>query len=604
MFLNELSQTPNKKLNKLNSMLVEQFGIRIKHSFPNRKKLYSLLEHANMAILKLRDSNKLFQLDPEYAKFLGMKDAIEIMIGEGMYAESPRYMEMKQMLESTVCELMDMGYTVDEATAECMNRYRMDSRFAYDDEYVLPLVVTVAKKYMDEYGKKKNESKDSYEMSHAVLLELAKELGVKLKDSSTYKKIEKTVENFARTSGKSREAVIEFLNGLDEAALLPAIRMFGRKIAESNAFVKARRDAILDGKKEFEVDGKMYKVTGDTSDEVQSMKESNSMQRDYKCVHAKKGTVDVKADSAYAAAKKAAEKWGLKSTAGIDAHLLDVAHTPTESAVNEGMSNTVPIQKGDIFKHKYSPNSIEIVQTNYRMTPVARLTNWVKYTSSNDYMYMTDDKIRKEYKRVEDSVSEGMPSTVAKRKQRFANMSDSEFASSVAHMSDDQLRSLAWSHGYGKNSDQYLKRRQNAQSKDLNENVNVDEAEVVMASRALIDDIQDQVERLGRIMNENLPAIVDKMRTEMGAQAAYGFGQSMNQILSTHLEATKLLKQNMDNLVGKLTGEGDVEDVAMGDTNFDASEDELAQSDQEDELDVNEPAAAGPEQSPLGRAEI
>jgi len=40
----------------------------------------------------------------------------------------------------------------------------------------------------------------------------------------------------------------------------------------------------------------------------------------YTCVHAKKGKTEVEADSSYAAAKKAAEKWGLKSTAGIDAH--------------------------------------------------------------------------------------------------------------------------------------------------------------------------------------------------------------------------------------------------------------------------------------------
>jgi hypothetical protein len=48
--------------------------------------------------------------------------------------------------------------------------------------------------------------------------------------------------------------------------------------------------------------------------------------RPYVCVHAEKGKCEVHADSSYAAVKKAAQKWGLKSTAGIDAHLADVEH--------------------------------------------------------------------------------------------------------------------------------------------------------------------------------------------------------------------------------------------------------------------------------------
>ena len=43
----------------------------------------------------------------------------------------------------------------------------------------------------------------------------------------------------------------------------------------------------------------------------------------YVCVHAKKGKYECKASSPHGAAKKAAEHWGLKSTAGIDAHLAD-----------------------------------------------------------------------------------------------------------------------------------------------------------------------------------------------------------------------------------------------------------------------------------------
>ena len=56
-----------------------------------------------------------------------------------------------------------------------------------------------------------------------------------------------------------------------------------------------------------------------------------SEEKNYVCVHAKKGKYSCKATSSYGAAKKAAEHWGLKSTAGIDAHLADEKKTATES---------------------------------------------------------------------------------------------------------------------------------------------------------------------------------------------------------------------------------------------------------------------------------
>jgi hypothetical protein len=642
MFLQEFNQIPSKKLKKLNRLLNEQFGITVKNTFPSKRKLESLLENANMAILKLKDSNKQFQLDPEYAKFLGIKDAMEVMISEGMYAESPRYMEMKHMLKDTVRELMDVGYTVDEATSECMNRYRMDNRFAFDDEYVLPIVITAVKEYMDDCGSMTYESADAYAMNERLLRELAHVMGVSLKDARAYQQIEEKLNSFARVSGKSKESVIGFLNGLDEAALLAGIQMFGRKIGEANAFVDARRKAIATGEKTFTVGGKEFKVTGDTTDEKDAVVESVLPYDEFK----------------------------------------------------------KPIQKGDTFKHKYSPHSIEIVQPNYRMSPGSRFTNWVKFTSSNDYTYMTDDKIRKEYKQVEGSVSEGMPSSLIKRKQRLSNMSAAEFAAEFASKSDEDLISMAKRHvlepmayvnkrmqgmktpikendtpsdgnwyfvstpddekgsintveqafidgtfwvihntprgaQHGKMANDHVKTLpdntpvhvhtppkgksdgafdikkttlgqldndgifENRFNRTLAEDVDVEQAEVVMAVRALANGVQDQIERIGRMMNEDLPAIVDKMRAEMGASTAYSFAQSVNQLLSGHLESTKAVKLNLDKSIGDLTGE------EMIGTDAEAPQPTLPEEQPEqDEMDVNEPAAAGPEQSPLGRAEI
>jgi len=441
MFLKEFNTSPATKVAKINKVLQEQFGITVKTNFPSKKKLKKVLENTNMALIKLRGTNRKFQLDPDYAKFLGIKDVVETMLEEGMYAKSPVHEAMCEMIRETVHNLMDSGYTMDEASSECMNRYRMDDRFAYDDEYVMPIVITAAKEYMEQYnmgedlaggamgatigntitGMPPHNELSSKNVAEQVLRVLAKEAGVDLVTASSYEAIEEKLNSFAKVSGKSRDAVVGFLNGLDEAALLAGIQMFGRKIGEANSFVDARRKAIAAGEKTFTVGGKEFKVTGDTSDEKKVTKES---------------------------------------------------------------------------------------------------------------------------------------------------------------MFDDILNDM------------------------INEEVDVEQAEVVMAVRALADDVQDQIERIGRMMNEDVPAIADKMRGEMGAQAAQSFVDSVNGLLATHIEATKSVKAGLDSAVGSMTGEEMV--GGLGDTG-ELGTGGLAEPDMPEEepaMDFNEPAAAGPEDEPLGRAEV
>jgi hypothetical protein len=429
MLLNQLNPTPSSKLGKISKVLGEEFGVSFKKAFLPKRKLLELKETANLAVVKLRNSNKKFQLEPEYAKFLGIRDAIDVMLAEGMYAESPAYMEMKGMISDSVRQLMDSGYTMDEACTECMNRYRMDNRFAYDDDTAKTIVIKAAKDYMDECGSgavmASAESIDS-DLNERLLSELAKEIGVEIVDTSSYDAIEEKLAQFAEVSGKSRDSVVGFLNGLEEDAITAGIQMFGRKIGEQNKFTGARKDAIDAGKDEFEVDGETYKVTGD---------------------------------------KK-------------------------------------------------------------------------------------QDKVKEAF--------------------------DSMF--------DDILSDM------------------------INEEVNVEEAEVVMAVRALADDIQDQVERLGRMMNEDLPAIADQVRGEMGGDKAVSFSDNINGLLSQHLEATKAIKSGFDQAVAELSGEGFVAGGAMADTG-DLGGDDLDTGDMglgepEGDLEDNIPASAGPEEEPLGRAEI
>ena len=71
-----------------------------------------------------------------------------------------------------------------------------------------------------------------------------------------------------------------------------------------------------------------------------------------------------------------------------------------------------------------------------------------------------------------EDLDEGMPASVIKSKQRNAEMSDEDFAERYKDKSDDDLRAMAWRHGYGKGSNYYV----NKKKQGLGEQV-IDEAE-------------------------------------------------------------------------------------------------------------------------------
>jgi len=427
MFIREFNPAGKTKIDKINKLLSEQFGVKIGTGFPKKEKLETVREMSNMAIIKLKGTSKQFQLEPEYAKYLGIRDVIDTMLTEGMYAESPAYQSMKQELNDNIIKLMDSGCTNEEAISQCMNDYRKDSRFAYDDDTIKPMLVLMAQRYLDENGcnSESVEHPLSNYLNEYLLSELAKETGVEL-DEKGFGAIEEKLNAFATASGKSRDTVVDFLNGLEEDAVTNGIKFFGAKIAKENKFVKARLDAIKNDEEDFEVDGKKYDITGDTSDEKKQKKES-----------------------------------------------------------------------------------------------------------------MFDDII------------------------------------------DDLL------------------------NEEL-EGTSVEEAEVVMAVRALADDIQDHVERVGRMVNEDIPAIADQMIHEFGADKAAQFKDSAEQTLSTALESAKAAKDGVNELVGSITGEEmNLSSGGLGDLGDDMAEPEMDDLGGDDlDMDINEPAAAGPEEEPLGRAPI
>ena len=95
------------------------------------------------------------------------------------------------------------------------------------------------------------------------------------------------------------------------------------------------------------------------------------------------------------------------------------------------------------------------------------LEGWVaaKITLASDYLNTVREHL--EYQlmsqvqpdSMEFPVAEGaMPQSVIKSKQKYADISDQEFYTAHKDKSEDDLKSMAWRHGYGKGSDHYVNR--------------------------------------------------------------------------------------------------------------------------------------------------
>jgi uncharacterized protein YaaR (DUF327 family) len=580
MFLKEFNLTGQGKINKINAVLQEEYGVSIKSGFPKKQKLEEIKEKSEMAIIKLKTTSKKFQLEPEYAKFLGIKDVVTTMLSEGQYCESPAYNEMKQFLTAEVRRLMDSGCTNEEACSQCMNTYRQDPRWCYDDKHILPIIIKASKDYMDEglagtlggaaigglagalipgadgaasgLGQMSADKlgsmgvtlpadmdlqklggavgatagavaggalDDSVQhnqtpLSELALRGLAEEVGVNIEDVESYDAVANKINVFAGVSGRTTESIVRFLNELDEETLPKGIKYFGAQVAEANRFIKARKDAIKAGKEEFEVYGKVYKVTGDKSQELDEAVSELSNLVEFNFF---KKTADQKVGDAISS---------------VGDTVKDVGKGSVEKLSKLGLD-----KDGEIMKALGKNPGL----TGAGTVGLGALAAYGGY--------------------------KGLKKMFSKKDKK-----ESMFDDIINDMLAEEIES-------------------------------VEEAEVLMAVRALADDIQDHVERLGRMINEDIPAIGDQMVNEFGAQKAQDFKNAVEEILTQALESNKMAKEGLSGLVNGMTGQ------AVNVDNIDSMGVEEPISDPLADLDDvavsdNEPALSGPEEEPLGRAPV
>ena len=137
----------------------------------------------------------------------------------------------------------------------------------------------------------------------------------------------------------------------------------------------------------------------------------------------------------------------------------------------------------------------------------------------------------------------------------------------------------------------------------------LDQAELVLAAKDMVDRLQKMAEDLASMQVEDLMPLTDAMRESFGTEQANAFSASADSVLAAALETIKGTREQMDQAVMVLTGEGAPMNDMMGgemppagdmsDPMADPMGDDMAVP-AEDEFAGDE-AAAGSEGEPLGR---
>jgi len=139
---------------------------------------------------------------------------------------------------------------------------------------------------------------------------------------------------------------------------------------------------------------------------------------------------------------------------------------------------------------------------------------------------------------------------------------------------------------------------------DLSESVitegEVENAELVLAAKDMVDRIQGMLEDVGKMINEDLPPLTDAIRDEMDSTTADSFNSSMSTALQGLLDNLGTARTGADEASRVLVGDAPAEPMGMEEPGeIEAPEMGDDMDDMEDDFGAADAAVGGEE--PMGR---
>ncbi|MDA9374057.1 hypothetical protein N9R43_01610 [bacterium] len=132
------------------------------------------------------------------------------------------------------------------------------------------------------------------------------------------------------------------------------------------------------------------------------------------------------------------------------------------------------------------------------------------------------------------------------------------------------------------------------------------DAEITMAARGIVDELQDMIEKLGKIQNDQLGPLADEMAYSHGPEQSAAFKQATDSAIAGLLGQARSTKDSVNDAVLVLMGDKPADDMAAtgaelgGDMGMDFEDDISA--DMETDLTGGDESMSGPDAEPLGRA--
>jgi hypothetical protein len=83
----------------------------------------------------------------------------------------------------------------------------------------------------------------------------------------------------------------------------------------------------------------------------------------------------------------------------------------------------------------------------------------------------------------------------------------------------------------------------------------IDSASALIAARDMVDSVQDVIEKISKMMNEDLPAMTDVLRDNVGMDQASSYSSSVAAALAPLLQAAQTAREGLDMAARGLTGE-------------------------------------------------
>ena len=115
----------------------------------------------------------------------------------------------------------------------------------------------------------------------------------------------------------------------------------------------------------------------------------------------------------------------------------------------------------------------------------------------------------------------------------------------------------------------------------------VSQAEVMMAAKGFAQELQEMVEKIGRLQNEDLPPVTDQMRETYGGESASAFQTQIYGALQSVMDSLYTAKSQVDDAVANMASTGQVSATVDMDKDVDMGMDDGTVDEMEPDLDLD-----------------